>query len=447
MQITRNKYNFRFIDLFAGVGGFHVALSRLGGQCVFASEIDLVLQSTYKENFGLTPSGDLKQISPNAVPDHEVLCAGFPCQPFSKAGEQLGFECDKQGDLFQYVAKIISAKKPAFFILENVPNLLKHNGGETYRLILKKLKSLQYDVDERRLSPHHFGIPQIRDRVYIIGARHGLSQFSWPEERTHELNICDVLEANPTDARPLSSQVTKCLETWNEFIQKAPSTVELPSFPIWSMEFGADYPFEGRTPWLRGGRGLVGYKGSHGVVLRELKPHERLAALPSYARTQEEEFPLWKQNFIRQNREFYLTNKKWIDPWLPKILKFPPSLQKFEWNIKGGERDVWKYVIQFRASGVRLKRATTAPSLVAMTTTQVPIIAWERRYMTTRECANLQSLGSLRKHPLPVTKAYKAFGNAVNADVVEAIARQLLREYLSVSSLSGEINKSDLIAA
>ncbi|HEY9117844.1 MAG TPA: DNA cytosine methyltransferase, partial [Roseivirga sp.] len=138
----------------------------------------------------------------------------------------------------------------------------------------------------------------------------------------------------------------------------------------------------------------------------------------------------WKQNFIRQNREFYKENAKWIDPWLPKILKFPPSLQKLEWNIKGGERDVWKYVVQFRASGVRLKRATTAPSLVAMTTTQVPIIAWEKRYMTPKECANLQSLGSLKFHPSPTSKAYKAFGNAVNADVVEAIARQLLKEYL-----------------
>lgn len=430
MQNSSRKYNFKFIDLFAGVGGFHVALSRLGGQCVFASEIDPALQDVYQKNFGLTPKGDLKLISPNEIPNHNVLCAGFPCQPFSKAGEQLGFECNRQGDLFQYVAEIIAAKKPDYFILENVPNLLKHNFGKTYQLILNKLKSLQYDVDEHRLSPHHFGIPQIRDRVYIVGAKNGLAQFAWPEESPHELNIHDVLETNPANARKLSSQVTECLEVWNEFLHNAPSSIDLPSFPIWSMEFGADYPYKGKTPWLRGGAKLISYRGSHGVSLREVKAEKRLAALPSYARTEENEFPVWKQNFIRQNRDFYQANKAWIDPWLPKILKFPPSLQKLEWNIKGGERDIWKYVIQFRASGVRLKRPTTAPSLVAMTTTQVPIIAWERRYMTPRECANLQSLGSLKNHPTPETKAFKAFGNAVNADVVEAIARLLLKKYL-----------------
>ena len=130
-----------------------------------------------------------------------------------------------------------------------------------------------------------------------------------------------------------------------------------------------------------------------------------MTALPSYARTTRKKFPKWKQDFIRQNREFFKVNKKWIKPWMGAILEFHPSLQKFEWNCKGEKRDIWKYVIQFRASGVRVKRPSSAPSLIAFTTTQVPIIAWEKRYMTTRECARLQSLDELQHLPTASTRA------------------------------------------
>src|SRR6185436_2472490 len=129
--------------------------------------------------------------------------------------------------------------------------------------------------------------------------------------------------------------------------------------------------------------------------------------------------------FIRQNREFYQRNKSWIKPWLPTIRSFPSSLQKFEWNCKGEVRDLWKYVIQFRASGVRVKRPTTAPSLVAMTTTQVPIIAWEKRYMTPRECARLQSLSHLKHLPANSTRAFKALGNSVNVEIAARVAAAL----------------------
>lgn len=420
---------FRFIDLFAGLGGFHVALDKLGGRCVLAAEWQPHLQDLYLENFGLKPRGDIREVKPSSVPDHDVLCAGFPCQPFSKAGEQLGFECTRQGDLFFNVAAIIEAKRPRSFILENVPNLLRHDGGDTFELIMRTLKDLGYEVDARRLSPHQFGIPQIRERVYIVGSRAGLKGFKWPEPSDKPTSIRSVLEAKPADAKPLSPQVENCLQVWDDFLRRSPASVDLPSFPLWSMEFGADYPYESTTPYgilsEKGTRGLTNIRGSHGMALRELKPAERWAALPSHARTEQFEFPKWKRDFIRQNREFYQANRKWIAPWLPKILAFPSSLQKLEWNIKGGERDIWRYVLQLRASGVRVKRPTTAPSLIAMTDTQVPIIGWERRYMTPRECAGLQSLGDLAL-PESRTRAFQALGNAVNARVVGSIAANLL---------------------
>lgn len=426
---------FRFVDLFAGLGGFHLALARLGGRCVFAAEWKDHLRDIYEVNFDLRPEGDITQVHPHSVPDHDLLTAGFPCQPFSKAGEQLGFECTEQGNLFFNVAAILKEKKPTFFILENVPNLLKHDKGRTWQEIQKILgygkNGLGYDVKAERFSPHNFGIPQIRERVYIVGSLLPLDRFEWPMKTNDETSIDTVLEKNPSDAKQLPVQVKECLEVWDEFLKACPANVELPWFPLWSMEWGATYPYETTTPhalkkqW--GFEGLKGFKGSHGAKLGYLRTlEERWEALPSHARTQQMKFPGWKQNFIRRNREFYEENRSWIDPWLPKILKFPSSLQKLEWNIKGGKRNIWDHVIQFRASGVRVKRRTTAPSLIAMTDTQVPIIAWEKRYMTPHECARLQSLDALKQLPQRPKQAFAALGNAVNSNVVERVARALL---------------------
>jgi DNA (cytosine-5)-methyltransferase 1 len=258
-----------------------------------------------------------------------------------------------------------------------------------------------------------------------------LDDFVWPKTSKDETNIDTVLDDSPADAKQLSAQVKECLQVWNEFLKACPKDVELPSYPLWSMEWGATYPYETTTPHAlkkrHGMDGLKGFKGSHGIKVGTLKSLEgRWAALPSHARSADMTFPKWKQDFIRQNRQFYEDNRSWIDPWLPKILKFPSSLQKFEWNIKGGKRNVWDYVIQFRASGVRVKRRTTAPSLIAMTDTQVPIIGWQKRYMTPRECARLQSLNSLKELPKGSKRAFAALGNAVNSNVVEMVARALL---------------------
>jgi DNA (cytosine-5)-methyltransferase 1 len=188
--------SFTYIDLFAGIGGFHQAADALGGKCIFASEIDSEAKKAYEANYGLVPNGDITKIEADDIPDHDVLFAGFPCQPFSIIGSRLGFD-DIRGTLFFEIARILKHKKnkPRLFILENVKQLSRHNKGKTLKVIIQSLEDLGYKVQWAILNALDFGLPQKRERTIIVGFLDKNVPFAFPIGKTLG-KLEDVLEAD-----------------------------------------------------------------------------------------------------------------------------------------------------------------------------------------------------------------------------------------------------------
>jgi len=174
------KKTFTFIDLFAGIGGFHAAAQKFGGKCVFASEIDIHAKKAYAANYGLEPHGDITQIAAQDIPAHEMLFAGFPCQPFSIMGKKQGF-ADERGTLFFEIVRILQAKKSPILLLENVKQLATHNQGQTLKIILKELSKLGYKVFWQVLNALNYGLPQKRERLIIVGFLDQTIDFNFPK--------------------------------------------------------------------------------------------------------------------------------------------------------------------------------------------------------------------------------------------------------------------------
>jgi len=392
--------DFDFIDLFCGIGGFHQAMSSLGGKCVFASDIDDSCRKTYKKNYGIEPHGDITKIDASDIPEHDVLCAGFPCQAFSKAGKRLGFADKTKGTLFFDVLRIMEYHHPKYALLENVRNLASHDKGNTWRTIHDSLEEIGYNVPAKPVifSPHYLGIPQHRERVFIMCIRKDLGslpEFVFNENNIPECSIDGILqnenEIENLSKYQLSKDQIQLIDIWNEFIQNIKCD-KLPGFPIWS---------DCLKP------------------LSEIIQNVDLAELPSWART-----------FVLKNVNLWEHNKEFIAEWLERANKcklFFGSKAKLEWQAGQGKNpNIWEHILQIRPSGIRVKPGTYFPALVAIT--QTSIVGKRKRFLTPRECARLQSFPDTFKPDEKDSQAYKQFGNAVNVELVRLFASFLFND-------------------
>lgn len=212
---SENECKFTQIDLFAGIGGIRQGFQRCGGRTVFSSEWDKFAQKTYRINYGEVPAGDITQIDINDIPDHDILLAGFPCQPFSQAGLKKGFE-DSRGTLFFNIASILKEKRPKAFMLENVKQLRGHDKGKTIKIIMNILNELNYYVPEPKiLNAYYFGSPQNRERIIIVGFNkdylpRDFSDFNYPEGKVDEsIKVGNILEDNVVDKYTISDKLYK----------------------------------------------------------------------------------------------------------------------------------------------------------------------------------------------------------------------------------------------
>jgi DNA (cytosine-5)-methyltransferase 1 len=404
---------FKFVDLFAGIGGFHAALAGLGGECVYAVEIDKNAAAVYRNNWQIDPFGDItKDVSDShiAIPAHDVLAAGFPCQPFSKSGAQLGMD-ETRGTLYWSILQVIKKRRPALVLLENVRNLAGPRHEHEWEVIIKTLREQKYLVSEvpgifspHLLPPSLGGRPQVRERVFIVAIRDDSSK---PSERVLANPVVDNLpvaqwdpsswilskhlplqRGNKINGCELSDSEIYWIDAWDEFVTsmwELRNGVRLPGFPLW---------------------------GDDWRLVSDLR-------IPKST-------PQWKAQHLRKNAEFYTEYKDFIDRWTKKWKfysdKFPPSRRKLEWQAQDTP-SLWETVMHFRPSGIRAKKPTYLPALVAIT--QTSIIGPKRRRLSPREAARLQGLPDWFDFGDQSDSAtYRQLGNGVSVGAVWHVMRQ-----------------------
>ena len=410
--------SFKFIDLFAGIGGFHAALHGFGGECVYAVEIDPKASAIYEKNWGLNPLGDITEHvndSVITVPEHDVLAAGFPCQPFSKSGAQRGMD-ETRGTLYWNILKIIKERRPALVILENVRNIAGPRHIHEWQVIIETLREQKYRVCDspaifspHLLPPDRGGRPQVRERVFIVAVRDD-------EMSKNELSLSQPVVSNMPvggwDPNTWNLETDLPIDGANEVDKYALSEAELHWLNAWD-DFVVNM-------WeLRQGRRLPGFPlwGDEWRLTSELKISK--------------DIPAWKADFLRKNAAFYTDHQDFIDQWVQKwdfySDKFPASRRKFEWQAQDTPR-LWDTIMHFRPSGIRAKRPTYVPALVAIT--QTSIIGSRKRRLSPREAARLQGLPDwFDFNSQPDAMTYKQLGNGVSVGAVWHVVRQAITEY------------------
>ena len=422
------KYDgFTFIDLFCGVGGFHQAMRSLGGHCVFACDIKQQCREVYKANY--CPNGEfpvegdiIESINNNAIPRFDVLCGGFPCQTFSKAGLQNGFdvvenergEKDERGQLFYRIIDILE-KHPEckFIVLENVRNLADKR--ENWDIICKELKRLDFIITDEPIiaSPHQFGIPQVRERVYILGVKRSC----FDNRKSLPLGFLTYESLNIDSLKNPISEKDNCLSfVLDKKVSKkylVPDEIE-EILNIWD-EFRANVKGLLSPFWIQ--------KAGIGIYDRKKYLKDKTIGYSA--------MPEWKKKLVMKSRIMYENNYTFIDNWIKKYDMQSRILlhQKFEWNVGNDCSSIKDGIVQIRQSGIRVKRPNYFPSLVVMKNT--PIV-WDNsknhyRYITPKEASRLQSFDDSFKFSKIDTVSYEQLGNSVNVELVRMFANELFK--------------------